>query len=48
MDERLAMLKMIQELEFVAIDLNLFLDNTPRIRRHSGISTKSGTNCWKR
>ncbi len=30
MDERLAMLKMIQELEFVAIDLNLFLDTHPQ------------------
>lgn len=29
MDERLSMLKEIQELEFVAIDLNLFLDTHP-------------------
>lgn len=30
MDERLSMLKEIQELEFVAIDLNLFLDTHPQ------------------
>lgn len=29
MDERLAMLREIQELEFTAIDLNLFLDTHP-------------------
>lgn len=30
MDERLAMLREIQELEFVAIELNLFLDTHPQ------------------
>ncbi len=30
MDERLAMLRTIQELEFVAVELNLFLDTHPQ------------------
>lgn len=44
MDERLAMLKEIQELEFAAVELNLFLDTHPQdqaaLRDYQAVSEK--------